>query len=190
MFQQMAHMIIPEHRAHGSEFFVLNYAQNATLWKWKNTITRQNLFEDQKNLAFLKAHDYLKNFVYATPEQIRDYPHLREIDEAPARCDEKVLVGNTSGGYIINIDAAKMRNRNLSSVLEMCDDFCLEKNQLCARNGEEFFIPRPYRPIINLVVENEAQQQPEIVTMESSSDDASDESEPLTFNGYDLAAIR
>jgi hypothetical protein len=184
MFQQMAHMIIPEQRSHLSEYFVLNYAQSHVLWKWQNTITRQALFEDLKNLNFLRDHNYLQNFYYATPPELRKTPNLRKmIHNAPVWYREEILLGVNPFGFVVNVDAVKIRNRNLSYAMDLCGKMCREFDQHCAKNGIEFSIPKPFKPAITLVVEDEVTEQSKVVVVESSDDDV-EENEPLTFDGF------
>ncbi|MCZ6914771.1 MAG: hypothetical protein O7C59_10190, partial [Rickettsia endosymbiont of Ixodes persulcatus] len=135
---QLSSFIHPELRAHSSGYYTLSAPQLFALNKWKTTLTRQQMFDNPRNRAFLATNSLL----YKHDENNADAPleDIIKAEDAPVRGVMEI------GGLVVEVSADEVRNRELSAVLKGVDE----------RVEREFrrlgYVDKPYKGSVTLRV--------------------------------------
>lgn len=107
-FRSISSKILPEERAHGSEYFTLSNPQRAALGKWKDAIMKAEMLQE-KNKTFLERNNLL------VPSAADEQSFLPDYSSEPR------LGCMAIGGLIIEPTLSEVKDKNLSAVLGMVD---------------------------------------------------------------------
>ncbi|KAI9818622.1 MAG: hypothetical protein M1832_004395 [Thelocarpon impressellum] len=107
-FQRAYSRIGPEERPHGSEYFRLPPPYQALLLQWKEVIMRAEMLEDERNKAFMEAHDLHWQYDDA------DDGWLAGIDRYKGSMDV--------GGLFVELELADIKGKDLSPIMALLDE--------------------------------------------------------------------
>ena len=107
-FQRIYSFIQPELREHGSGYYQLNAPRIIALSKWKDVIMRIQMFEDEKNRAFMERNGLHWKYNLADPE-------------AWVNQSEHILGAMDIGGLVVEVTTAEVICQDLSTVLAIVD---------------------------------------------------------------------
>ncbi|KAI9845913.1 MAG: hypothetical protein M1837_004449 [Sclerophora amabilis] len=113
-FQRLYSSILPETRDHHTGYFTLSSPQQAALAKWKDSIMRREMLENENNVTLLAANNLLLNYDTSNGDT-----YLGNLDTAS---DGPVRGFMEMGGALVELSSAEVRDRDLSTVMQMLDE--------------------------------------------------------------------